>query len=117
MANYSFEVKNTNPIELWERIRQGLNNDVIVKSLDYKIHYIVHEINDIYISYSAPSRNNGAVESISYEDFVKTVSNLFEFETFNTSLAKVAFKGGKIYRKRSPLFAILKSSGIIRKIT
>ena len=117
MANYSFEAKNTIPIVLWERIKQGLNNDAIVKSIDQKIHYTVQEIDAYFISYSAPSRNNGAIERISYEDFVKIVSKLLEFETFNTSNTKEAFKGGKIYKQRSPLFAILKSSGIIKKVT
>lgn len=117
MAHYSFSVKEPNPIELWKQLRHGLNNDVIVKSIDQKIHYTVHEINDHYISYSAPSRNSGEIESFSYEDFIKTVSKLLEHETFNTSSAKEAFKGGKIYKKRSPLFALLKSSGIIKQVT
>ena len=117
MAFYSFTLKKSNPSELWKQIQNGLNNDVIVKSIDYKIHYTVHEINNNYISYSAPSRNSGEIESISYEDFVKTVSKLLEFETFNTNSSKEAFKGGKIYKKRSPLFAILKSSGIIKQVS
>ncbi|MFC1225341.1 hypothetical protein ACFE6N_16145 [Pedobacter sp. BG31] len=116
MANYSFTFKNPNPVELWKQFQYGLNSDVIVKSINEKIHYTVQEINDNYISFSAPSRNKGEIELISQEDFVKTVSKLSAFKTFNTSNAKKAFKGGGLYRKRSPLFAILKSAKIIKEV-
>jgi len=75
-----------------EANQYGLNSYVIVKSIDEKIHCTEQEINDNYISYSAPSRNKGATKFLSQEDFVKTVSKLLEFETFNTSNAKEAFK-------------------------
>lgn len=116
MSLYSFTSGNTNANALWQQIQNGLSHDVIVKSIDQKKHYTIHEITDDYISFSAPSRNNGEAESISYEDFTNTVSKLSKLGLFNTNTSKEAFKGGKIYKKRSPLFAILTSCGVIKRL-
>jgi hypothetical protein len=52
---------------------------------------------------------------ISKADFEVVINCLLVKTDFNTSNAKDCFKGTKIYKKRSPLFAILRASGIIEE--
>lgn len=117
--NYMFtkQCRNLGAEKIWSFLQRGLSKDVIVKSSQQKIHYTIHEISNEYISFSAPSRNEGEPETIFKEDFIIVVERLQKVGIFNTQTAKELFKGTKIYRKRSPIFSILLSSGVIESVT
>ncbi len=116
--NYKFSEKviNKSPKDIWAFIEQGLSNDVIIKSIKDKIPYTVNYVTKDEISFSAETRNNEEPEVIGFTDFVTVVNRLKELEIFNTSSGKESFKGTKIYRKRSPFFALLLSSNVIEKL-
>lgn len=116
--NYKFSEKviNKSHEEIWAFIQHGLSNDVIIKSVKDKIPYTVNYVTKDEISFSAESRNNEEPEVIGFTDFVNVVERLKGLEIFNTSSSKEHFKGTKIYRKRSPFFALLLSSNVIEKV-
>jgi hypothetical protein len=62
-------------------------------------------------------QNCGQPEIITLDDFVTIIERLKVLKQFNTSSAKESFKGTKIYKKRSPFFALLLSSGVIERVT
>lgn len=101
---------------IWKFIQNGLSKDIIIKSIKDKLPYTVNYITSNEISFSAATRNNGEAEIISLEDFITVVNNLKELGVFNTNTAKPCFKGTRIYKKRSPFFALQLSSGVIEKI-
>lgn len=113
---FSEKVINKNPKGIWTFIEQGLSKDVIIKSVKEKIPYTVNYVTKDEISFSAESRNNEEPEVISFNDFVTVVERLKGLEIFNTSSSKELFKATKIYRKRSPFFALLLSSNVIEKV-
>ncbi len=102
------------PEEIRAFIQNGLSNDVVIKSIKEKLPYTVHYINEEEISFSASTRNQGEPEIICFEDFIIIIQRLRQLREFNTSSAKESFKGTKIYKKRSPFFALLLSSGVIQ---
>ena len=102
--------------KIWTFLQRGLSRDVIVQSIQQKIHYTIHEITTDHVSFSAPSRNEGIPETIFKEDFVIVVEKLQNLGIFNTQTAKDLFKGTLIYRKRSPLFSILLAAGMIEEV-
>jgi hypothetical protein len=116
--NYKFSEKviNKSPEDIWAFIEQGLSNDVIIKSIKDKIPYTVNYVTKDEISFSAETRNNEEPEVIGFNDFVLVIERLKVLEIFNTSSGKESFKGTKIYRKRSPFFALLLSSNVIEKV-
>lgn len=115
--NYMFtnQCQTLDAEKIWSFMQRGLSRDVIVKSIQQKIHYTIHEITTEYINFSAPSRNEGKAETIFKEDFVIVVERLQKKGIFNTQTAKELFKGTRIYRKRSPLFSILLAASVIEK--
>ena len=117
--NYKFSEKviSKTPLEIWSFIQNGLSNDVIIKSIGKdKIPYTVNYVTNDEISFSAQTRNNEEPDVIGFNDFVTVVERLKGLEIFNTSSGKESFKGTKIYRKRSPFFALLLSSNVIEKV-
>ncbi|MEP7170864.1 MAG: hypothetical protein ABI855_15960 [Bacteroidota bacterium] len=113
--NYQFTQKciNNSAEEIWQFFVNGLSNDVTIKSIKEKLHYTVNYINKEEISFSAATRNDGEPESIPHDDFIKVIQRLKNESHFNTSSAKELFKQTTIYKKRSPFFALLLSSGVI----
>ncbi len=113
--NYKFTQRciDNSAEEIWQFFMDGLSKEVTIKSIKEKLHYTVNHINKDEISFSAPTRNNGKPESIPHVDFIKVIQRLKNVNTFNTSTSKELFKQTKIYKKRSPFFALLLSSGII----
>lgn len=102
--------------ELWRFIQNGLAHDVIIKSIKDKKPYTVKSVSDTAISFSAATRNNGEPEVIPYEDFETVISRLKKMGEFNTSTAKECFKQTRIYKKRSPFFALLYSGRVIEGV-
>lgn len=114
-AQYIFNQNEDEPLKIWNNIKKGLSQNVEIKSIKDQIPYTIDYITDSEISFSAKSRNKGRPEIITKEDFLKIVSGLRLMEVFNTSTSKAVFKESKIYKKRSPMFALLISSGVIVK--
>lgn len=116
--NYQFTQKSINRTaeEMWQFFANGLSKSVTIKSIKENLYYTINYINDAEINFSSVTRNNGEPESITYEDFIKVIENLKKTKQFNTSSAKEHFKNTKIYKKRSPFFALLFSCGIIEAI-
>lgn len=115
--NYKFTQKcvGKSALDIWQFIQHGLSNDVTIRSIKDKLPYIINYVTNDAISFSAPTRNNGKPEVIPYIDFSVVVERIQAFKEFNTSTAKGSFIGTKIYKKRSPFFALLYSSGVIEK--
>ena len=107
---------NKSSEEIWQYIQNGLSRDVIIKSIKEKLPYTVNHITKQEISFAAATRNSGEPEIIQFQDFNTVISRLKGLNEFNTSSAKELFKGTKIYRKRSPFFALLLSSGVIENV-
>jgi hypothetical protein len=118
MMSYKFteKVVNKSPQEMWAFIELGLSNDVIIKSIKDKIPYTVNYVTKDEINFSAETRNNEESEKIGFNDFVSVIDRLKKLELFNTSSSKELFKGTKIYKKRSPFFALLLSSNVIERV-
>lgn len=116
--NYRFTSKclHKNAASIWKFIQNGLSKDVTIKSTKDKLPYTVNYINNEAISFSASTRNNGEPEFILFEDFVTVMNHLKALQIFNTNTAKPCFKGSKMYKKRSPFFALLVSSGVLEQI-
>lgn len=93
----------------------GLSNDVTIKSIKDKLPYTINYVTNEAISFSAATRNVGEPEEILYTDFSVVIERLQALKNFNTNTAKESFKGTRIYKKRSPFFALLFSSGVIEK--
>ena len=115
--SYHFTTKcnNKSALDIWQFIQNGLSNDVTIKSIKDKLPYTINYVTNGVISFSAPSRNDGEPEVIEYIDFAVVVERLKALEQFNTNTAKESFKGTKVYKKRSPLFALLYSCAVIEK--
>jgi len=115
--DYQFTAKcsHKNATTIWQFIQNGLANDVTIKSIKDKLPYTVNYVTNEAISFSAPTRNNGEAEEIQLVDFTVVIDRLKALEVFNTNTAKACFRGTKIYKKRSPFFALLYSSGVIEK--
>lgn len=107
---------NESPEGIWQFIQLGLSKDVIIKSIKDRLPYTVNYVTKDEISFSAETRNQGEAEIIQLEDFISVINKLKKLKQFNTSTAKDVFKGTKIYRKRSPFFALLLSSSVIENL-
>ncbi len=116
--NYQFTKRchNKSPEEIWQFLQHGLSNNVIIKSIKDELPYTVNYVTSLEISFSAASRNEGTPEIIRLEDFIIVINSLKDMKVFNTASAKEMFKGTKIYKKRSPFFALLLSGNVIEKI-
>ena len=101
---------------IWQLIQNGLTKDVTIKSIKDKVPYTVNYVHQDVISFSATTRNNAEPEVISRSDFESVINKLKTLKSFNTNTAKECFKGTRMYRKRSPFFALLLSSGVIEKV-
>jgi hypothetical protein len=102
--------------KIWAFIQNGLSTNVTIKSIKEQIPYNVNHVTQNQISFSAESRNGGEPEIINLDDFVTIIERLKVLKQFNTSSAKEYFKGTRIYKKRSPFFALLLSSGVIERV-
>lgn len=115
--NYIFSKTSAelDPEKLWKNIELGLSKNVILKSLKQEKLYTVKSIDSNTISYTSPERSEGKEEQIHKTDFVELIKRLQKLDSFNSSTAKDLFPSD-IYRKRSPIFAILVSATIIEPI-
>ncbi len=115
--SYHFTKKcnNKSALAIWQFIQNGLSNDVTIKSIKDKLPYTINYVTNEAISFSAPTRNDGEPEIILLTDFVFVIERLKALQDFNTNTGKESFKGTKIYKKRSPFFALLYSCAVIEK--
>ncbi len=103
------------PEKLWKKIQLGLSKNVILKSVNQEKLYTIKSIDSNTIFYSSPERSKGREEQIHKSDFVELINRLQKLDSFNSSTTKDLFPSD-IYRKRSPIFAILVSATIIEPI-
>ncbi len=117
--SYQFteKCKHKTAEEMWQFIQNGLSKDVIIKSIKDRLPYTVNHVTKNEISFTAATRNEGDPEIIPVDDFITVINRLKIANHFNTSSAKEMFRQTNIYKKRSPFFALLISSGVIEKIT
>lgn len=113
---FSAKCKGISANKIWSFIQNGLSTNVTIRSIKEQVPYTVNHVTQNQISFSAVSRNEGEPEIINLDDFVAIIDCLKVLEQFNTSSAKESFKGPKVYKKRSPFFALLLSSGVIEKV-
>ena len=108
-------MKSKSPSELWKKMTNALSGKLTVKSIN-GIVYDLHQIGPHKIEYRAESRSAGEIESIKNEEFEILIGKLLAVDIFNTNTSKQAFRDSKIYRQRSPVFAILLASEVIEKL-
>lgn len=113
---FTSKCKGVSAAQIWQFIQNGLSTNVTIKSIKEQIPYTVNHVTQNQISFSAETRNDGEPEIIYLDDFVTIINRLKDLGQFNTSSAKESFKGTKMYKKRSPMFALLLSSGVIEKV-
>jgi len=78
--------------------------------------YEITAVNEGNIVFKTKSRNRGETEIISFENIEIVLDILKGIELFNTSNPTLKMKiPNKVYKKRSPLFAILLATGVIIK--
>ncbi|MXV14413.1 hypothetical protein [Hufsiella ginkgonis] len=113
MSGYKMNASATQLPEsrLWDELSRKLAGTKSVTSVN-GIIYKLENINNAEVSYSVESRNGGESEPISKEDFLSAISLLKKMRSFNTSTIKPYFSG-PLYKKRSPLFALLLAAGFI----
>jgi len=116
--NYQFSKKSASvtPDQIWSFLQNGLSKDVIIKSVQHEIPYNIDYIDDEVISFTAESRNDGNPEFIKRVNFEEAVMGLLKETKFNTSVSADIFRKAGLYKKRSPVFALLISAGIIEII-
>lgn len=116
MADYTFTKDSTDlsSNEIWTKTNQSLKNGKVINSIS-NIPYSITDISTTSISYTGEDRSNGEPELISKECFIKVVEGLKKLGTFNSNQSKSIFQQTKIYRKRSPMFAILLTTSLIEK--
>lgn len=100
--------------EIWTKIIEMLANTStkhIISISGSKVYELV-TIDERQIGYVSEDRNNQEEETIYKEDFITLLEVLKSQPCFSTSSIK-EYISGKIYKKRSPSFAILKFLEII----
>lgn len=112
---FSKSASSIEPSKLWLNLKNGLSQNVIIKSISQEKLYTIKSIDTLTIKYTSPERRGGSEEQIQKEDFNKVIENLRTLKEFNSSSAKGLFPSN-IYRKRSPIFALLLSASIIEPV-
>ena len=110
-SKYS-EKTNEQIIDIIKAKIRTSNSIESITGIIYKITFV----NAQYIKYTGENRNNGNPEDILFGDIKSVLSILKVLKVFNTSNEKLKKEiPRKIYKKRSPLFAILLATGIVIK--
>jgi len=115
MNNYIINPKYIEKTD--EQIIDVIKNEIRVDDNIFSITGVIYKItfaDNQYIKYTGENRNNGNPEDISIsniKDVLVVLKKLKEFNTSNEKLKKEIPR--KIYKKRSPLFAILLASKVI----
>jgi len=101
--------------EIWNKLIESLQSGTEFQSVGNtpKTYKIVHvETN----SFSFSGGDRKEVEDIDRFSFIDVINKLKTMEVFNTNSSKHHFEGTDIYAKRSPLFGLLLTKGIIEKL-
>lgn len=116
MANYQFSKNHSlkPEKELWEIAINDLKKKKSIFSISGKEYKLVSGSN-LEISYQAQSRSQGKPESIFKDDFTEFLKSLKKMKIFNTNNIKGEVSN-KLYRNRSPVFAVLLAAKIIEEI-
>lgn len=116
MANYQFSKNHSlkPERELWEIAINDLKKKKSIFSIK-GIEYELISVSNLEIGYQAQTRSQGKQESIFKNDFTEFLKSLKKKKIFNTSNIKGEVSG-TLYRKRSPVFAILLVAKIIEEI-
>ena len=118
MSNYTL---NPNFIHLSnEKILDVIKNELrktdTIKSIS-GIIYSITSVNYNSIEFTGKDRNKGLPEEIDYENIEAALIILKSLKVFNTNNTILKRNiPNKIYKKRSPIFAILLSAKVIIKI-
>ncbi len=118
MSNYKINQKfDDKSIEqIVNFIKAGISKNTEIESIT-GIKYKITSIDTFHIEYIGEYRKNGNPEIIFYADIKNTIKILKELKYFNTANKTLKSEiPNKIYKKRSPLFAILLEANIIAKV-
>ena len=119
MGNYTFnKAYITKPIdEIVEHINTKLKESNTFTGIGQGKKYTIIRVSPITIYYSGQDRNHGDPEEISIADLKVVLGQLKHLPTFNTNSQLLKDNiPHSLYRKRTPLFAILSHSGIIHEV-
>lgn len=108
---FTKENKGLGSTEIWNKIGSNLKLGAKIKSIK-GVEYTIQSVKDDKVGFSATSRNKGENEEIGKDDFLIVIEKLKKEREFNTSSSREYFPS-RIYKKRSPLFAILLATHII----
>ena len=118
MANYIFTnaVVDQSPSDIWRILVSTLNvGDKFYSIGDPPKIYVIATVTDEVISYKGDDRSGGIPEDIDKTSFDVIVDGLKKMVMFNTNSSKQLFNKAKIYKKRSPMFALLLTNEIIMR--
>lgn len=107
---------NESPEDIWTTLLSTLNiGDHFFSVGNSPKRYTITNMSINTISYKGNDRSGGIPEDITKDSFIALVDGLKGMHTFNTDTSKELFKGAKIYKKRSPMFALLLGNKIIER--
>ncbi len=117
MADYKFKnaYQEIEAEDIWKKLVDNIQVNTEFQSVGRTPKtYQIESVNTKLISFSGDDRKD--IEDIDQSSFVDVLSKLKTIEVFNTNSSKLHFKGTDIYAKRSPLFGLLLTKGIIEKL-
>jgi hypothetical protein len=106
MYRFTVAARSQTPVELWSFIIDKLNahNDIYsIKNIKYEIVTYSSES----ITYRAPTRNGFHPETLPKQNIIDILTALQHAQRFDTANAKAIFNQANLYKKRSPVFALL----------
>jgi hypothetical protein len=112
---FAARFKNVEATNLWQTIVSTLHSGTVIHSIK-KVPYTIQQVNSSEISFTADTRSDGNAEIITRTEFDQVVLDLKALGRFNTSTSKPAFLKTKLYKKRSPFFAMLLFINAIERI-
>jgi len=118
MSNYKINLKfdDESNEQIVNFIKAEIRKNTEIKSIT-GIKYEITSVDTFHIEYIGENRNNGNTETISYENIKSVIKILKELKYFNTGNKILKSEiPNNIYKKRSPLFAILLAANIIAKV-
>jgi hypothetical protein len=105
------KIQFINATQAWLIVEQSAKQFKQCTSINGIVYDMKVENDSIFLK--APTRNNGNLEEISKTQFLEFFSLLGELDEINTNTIKNITPSG-LYKKRSLLMAVLKSSEIIK---
>jgi hypothetical protein len=116
MSNFTINPKYITKTDdrIIEVIKEKLGYKKSIKGTGQGKEYKIKNITSTSIKYSGEDRSGGGIEEISIKSIKESINKLKSLQSFNTNSVKGIIPND-IYRKRTPLFAMLFAAEIIIK--